>query len=733
MRARPFPSLFALYARLVIWLRYPVLVGVLVLLGHAISQLPKVKFNTSIHPLMEASKDQLQAVRDFRRALPPMRAHLLCSVEWPNAIGQTELEELAALESRAKEGDGIQRTLSLASVSVLASPLGVPVPVRFLDEHREETARQRVERHPLFRRWLLSEDGKAAVVLVYFKKGGRLDAIEAHLRQVAPSGARLHFFAGQSVDDTILRTMERDLKRGLGLELVLVTLVMALLFRTLRGVLISVSAPAVAVILFLNLSRWLGALSIIELAVPGLLLVIGLCDSIHLVCAFEETRRDGTARYEAIIQTMAHVGNACLWTSVTTAMGFLSLLLADHAAIRSLGRTAAVGVGLAFVTVVTLVPLLLALWPTRPAVPPAAWLGRATCLIGTRTGRIVEVLLALFMLAGLARLTVDSRWLEELPADDPVVQEMSWYEAHIGGILDIELHVRGPVGEPASIRALEALQEAVCREPGVTRAESYTLWAREIAGNDANASDAQLALAMTMLKAAGDLFPRYLLTPDLTEARICFQARDMSSQRYLHLKRVLDGLIAGLPPGLEAEVAGYDRMAHESTRLVVVTMLQGFVVTLVAVCVLIGVIFRSWRVGLIAVLPNALPILCALGLTGWLGIELRIGVVMVFCIGVGLAVDDTIHILSRFVEESRRTPEAPVGDRVAAALSITGSALFVTSAVLAIAALCHLPAGLRSCRDTGIILATIVVVAYVADVVLLPRLIVRFLRNQRWG
>lgn len=724
--------MFERYTRIVIRLRYILLPCWLLLVALSISQFPKLRFNTSIHPLLEASPEQRIAVKDFQRALPPLAANFICAVEWPHEVGQAELDALATFEDRAREHDASGRVLSLGSVSVSRMQHGFPAQCLFREDTPEETALQRVQRHPLFARWLLSEDGKAAIVLIHLKKRHLMAGLRAHLQEAKPTGSRLRFFASHMVNRTIRDTMLGDMKRGLIAETILVALMTALLFRTMRGILISMAAPLSALFFFLAISTRLGPISIIEIAVPGLILVIGLCDAIHIVCGFEEALGETPTRYEAVILTMKRVGNACLWTSVTTAIGFLSLLSTEHAAVRNLARTAATGVGIAFLTVVTVVPLLLSLWPVRHAAPAAHWLHAMTqTLRGTRACAVGLVLLGLSLL-GLPRLKIDSRWLEELPPEREVVQTMRWYEDRIGGLLHIDLHVRGPVGTPACIRGLEELQQNFCRQDSVTRAESYTLWVREFAGNKPDATDEDLALAVEILKYAKKIFPRHLVTPDFTEARISFSARDMSTNRYLHLKEILEEHAARLPPELAADVAGYGRMAHESSRLIVTTMLRGFLLTLVSVCLLIGVIFRSWRVGLIAVLPNAIPILCALGVTGWLGINLRVGVVMVFCVGVGLAVDDTIHLLTRFIDESREHPGLPIQERISAALQSTGSALFVTSAVLFFTVLCHLPAELRSLRDTGIILATIVAVAYVADIVLLPHLIVRFLRTTTW-
>ncbi len=725
--------MFAAYARFIIRFRYLVLLIWLVVLGVAVSRLPSFRLDTSIHPLLEATTEQRAAVRDFRRALPPLRGNLLCAVEWDHLIGQAELEALAEFDARARGNEAVGRVFSLGSMMVIDRQAGMPMPTLFREAGRDQTALERVTRHPMFAQWLLSEDGKAAVVVMLLRKPTQMRAVMAELRDAAPPGTVLHFFAGRMVNETVRATMLHDLGRGLVVEILTIGLLMAFLFRTVRGVVISLGTPCIAVVLFAGLSAPFGSLSIIEIAVPGLLLVIGLCDAIHLVCAFEETRRTVPDRHEAVVVTMDHVGSACLWTSVTTAIGFLSLLTADHAAVRDLARTAAAGVGLAFTVVITLVPLLLALWPVRSASATTSRLTGVTRAMGTKPVRALALVFLVVSSAGVSRLSINSRWLEELPADGEAVRALNWYEDRIGGLLKIELHVTGPVTEPNSIRALEKLQATVLREEGVTRCESFTLAIREVTGLSPDVTDAEFAWAAGVLAMAGQLFPRHLLTEDLSQARLCFAARDMSTNRYLHLKQVLEAEAEKLPAGLAAEVAGYELMAHESSRLVVTTMLRGFALTLAAVCVLIGIIFRSWRAGVISVLPNAVPILSALGVTGWLGIDLRIGVVMVFCVGVGLAVDDTIHLLQRFVCESRLRPDAPVGERVDTSLRFTGSALFVTSAVLLLGALCHLPAGLRSLRETGIILAVIVSVAYIADVAFLPRVIVRRLHSVSWG
>src|SRR5690606_17323267 len=162
-------------------------------------------------------------------------------------------------------------------------------------------------------------------------------------------------------------------------------------------------------------------LSILDLAIPGLITIIGLCDAVHLMHRFEAELSSGLARDAALRRALERVGLACLQTSVTTGLGFLSLLVSDHDAVRAFGWKASLSVAVTFVTVVIVLPLALSAWPIRrvsapPRVPPRF----------LRVGRPAKPLLAAaavlaLSLAGATRVVVDSRWLEELPPDAPAV------------------------------------------------------------------------------------------------------------------------------------------------------------------------------------------------------------------------------------------------------------------------------------------------------------------------
>ena len=166
-------------------------------------------------------------------------------------------------------------------------------------------------------------------------------------------------------------------------------------------------------------------------------------------------------------------------------------------------------------------------------------------------------------------------------------------------------------------------------------------------------------------------------------------------------------------------------MAQESAVLIAELLLQSLAVSMVSITLLISLIYRSWRFGMISVLPNFLPILVALGVNGWFDIPLRLGIVMIYSLGLGIAVDDTVHIMTRFVQEREQNPGATVRQSLLNSLRTAGVALVVTTAILFFGALCFLPANFQPVRDVGILLTVIVATALVADLFVLPVLIER--------
>jgi uncharacterized protein len=722
------------YARFILKYRRTAAAAVLLLLAASLWAVPRVQLDLSIIPILEANEAAKARVDDFRQVFPDDPVDITCVLEWPRPVTLDDFELVRDVERAFTDLPGVAGVRSLASTRIVrVSPAGIPQGVDFASTVGHEGVHATARRHPLLDGRLISRDGRSLLVLVAMdaplhdpRRSEILNALRDAAARTVPDPVSTRFLGGEVVEQTMSRTIRRDMAQSVILESIFFALFLPLMFRTLRGMLIPLLAINAALALNFGAMVALGlAISSLGVAIPGLIVIIGLSDAIHLMYRFEEAYAHHHDRDRAIVDMLDHVGLACFYTSLTTALGFLSLLAAGHTAVREFALTATLGVVAAFIGVITILPLLLAFWPVRS--PGRS--GHAIVRLGYGRRALTLALFALGLLVALAgarRIVVDADWLGELPETDPAVEAFRWYEANFSGLLSLEVWIRGDLDDPAVFDQVRRLEDAMIARDGITGAESYADWVAEMLGNPPDLDDAAVARGIAFLKRAGPAFPAHVLTPDFTQGRIAFQTRDVGIRRFLEISDELVDLARRIAPDVRAEVAGYSRMAYESSELVVKTLLTSLLLSLGSISIFIGLSYRSVRLGLIAALLNAIPIAAALGLTGWLGLKLRIGIVMVYCLGIGLAVDDTIHMLTRYLHERRVHPGRTVRHALEHTVRTTGVALLTTSVVLTAGALSYLPSAFQSISEVGILLTCIVIVALVADLFLLPILIERF-------
>jgi uncharacterized protein len=694
--------------------------------------LADLRMSFSIDPLIEGDSKERERTLALEAEMPQSPADLVLLLSWEKAIGAAELKQLRRISAALRERPRVKSVRSLPEVPVVLGGGLLPRLGPFSSTlAAQESALEAAQRHPLLVRRLISADGRSAALLIAGHEDrdeGSFDLltdIEARLPALVPAEATWRLIGPDLARRSMRDTMVRDLKRSLGLGLLAFAFVLPLIFRSWRGVILPLFAVIVSILGALGPFVAAGmSLGLIDVAVPAIMVAIGVCDAIHLVHAFETARARGQGRRRATLRALREVGLACFFTSFTTAIGFLSLLVAEHPEVRLFGIKSALAVLWTFLCVVTVIPALLTLWPEGAP--------RIARVPGFRTGRFPSrrqafagaLLLLAIVVSGTMRLRIDARWMEELPDRAPIVRDLRWFEENFGGLLTLDIRLDGDLRDPDFARRIDDLRQALEQEEGVNRSECYLDWIREVTREKAELDRPRLERGFGALALVPQWFPHHVLRPDGGAGRLILATSDRGTGHFFHLRDRVRTLTASWPEGQRAEVTGYMLMAHRSSRLVVTTMLQSFALSLFIICLLVGFAFRSWRVGLVVIVPNVLPVAVALGLQGWLDLPLRIGIVMIYALGLGLAVDDSIHFVSRYRFERRRRDDEDPQRAAERALESTGGALLVTSTVLLLSALSYLPSGFRSLRDVGILLATVVAVALWSDLVLLPRWLV---------
>ena len=482
-------------------------------------------------------------------------------------------------------------------------------------------------------------------------------------------------------------------------------------------------------------------LTMLSILVPTLVLVVGVADGIHLAWRYREELALDNHPEKALGRTLGGLGVACILNSITTAAGFSSLMVARTRVLQDFGLHCGVAVLLCGVAVMIVTPLLLAWLPTHTIGPPAAvshgrairffgWLHR---FVEARPRRVIAGCLAMCGLAGLlaAQVEADSHILEMYRPGTPTWAAVSTADTELGGVIPIQIEIAGPPGaldDPAVLRRMAAVEEALAAEPAVGWHSSWASFTARLHGALTGApglppSREALAqeLLLTELGEPGALSE--LINEDHSKARILATLTDVGGRVILPMTARIEATAQERFAGtdLRVTVTGDGILAASGIDRLITDLRSSVGLVSIAIFGVMWAMLGSARLSLLAFIPNVLPLVFTQATLYLIGQPLQASNIICFTVSLGLAVDDTIHFIAHFAHErraGRSTSEA-----LRATLLATGQAMVITSALF----ICGLGvlawSELTPTRSFGILSAVTMVAALFGDLLLLPALL----------
>jgi predicted RND superfamily exporter protein len=693
----------------------------------AVGLLPDLNFRFNLGQMLRGDDDRVSEVRNFYRTFPPSDGHLMVSA---TSTRKLTINDLRGAELWAEQFRALPEVKEVISPRLL---LDLKLDGFTLDEwaHLGGTGDEPLNfgsgpGMSTFRGHLVSRDGKSVALYLIKGKGDFYGAVEsvdtvpwkdAEIRLVGPNYLLKHMG----------KLLSSNFRSLLLFECLAILLVVPLFMRSLRRAYLPFAVALSALVFYLALFVLMGQkFGVMHLAGPGLILVIGLADAIHLLQKFDEARAAGHDVVESLGIMFRSVGRACMLTTLTTACGFLSLLLAKHEEIYNFGLWCTIGVLTAFATVMIFLPVALAFLPGKGLRKQAKPVLHHRLL--HRLGAPVLVGLVI-LTAGIHRIQLDSSLEQELPESAPVVQQARWFAEHFRGLDRVEVDLRADLLDPEVVAVVEKMQNDLRNFPGISGSRSYIDAMRMTLAPEVIETDDGPMLGAAALGSSA-AFPAHLLTRDFDRACIVFyRTRDFGTERYETFRDRIRDYAQQLPDGGEMKLNGAIPMFYESTTMISKTMILSLACSFSMITIILMVVLRSVKLGLICLVPNAIPLLVVAGVSGWMGESLHLGILIVFSVGLGLAVDDTIHLMVRYQQLQKEKPAANGRQLMDEAVATTGFAIVLTSIVLLISAVCFLFASFSTMRGIGVTLGIVAVTALLADLIVLPWLIEKFHRR----
>jgi hypothetical protein len=692
------------------------------------------------------------------------------------AIETHDEEDLDALEDGPIEGsDALDPALAALADIVAAHPARWPdgmlslanetsrVEVAPLVAGETPTEAERLalietfEGSALLRRRLVSPSRHVAVVAALLRPGASeteldtvLDAARASIEQ-APTSVTVRMTGLPVIRREMVDALRQDQLLLVGLATLASLVVLLIGLRTAAGVMLPLATVGVTVTLTLGGMAIAGEpINLLTNMIPPLLLTIGLAEAVHMVLRWEEEVARGSSRTAAAASALRHLWLPSFVTTFTTAIGFGALLLQETSVLRRFGLIAALATMLAYVITVVFVPSMLPFMRPRGSARRLPGSGKEDDLLEQLMVKIARATLSQWRLTLLGSLVllvvaaviaqdivVDSRLLDQFAEGSEVAVTTRILESELDGVRSLDIVLDGGDGHfltPEGLADLDALAHHLRDQSGVLRVESASDWLREMrallldtpaADDDARARafhDEREVRALHRLAADGEDTPlARLATNDGSAARLEVRLEDRGASRILSMLAGVQHLAEAR--GLHASFSGE---AYDASRGLdrIVRSLGSLGAAVALIFLVMTLLFRSVRLGLIAIPPNALPLALTLAYMVLRGIPLHAATVIVFTVTVGLSVDGATHVIARFQEEAKSGLSAH--EIVLATVRSSGRGVVLSSATLLLGYGALLFSAFEPVRLFGELSAVAIAGSLIAQIVLLPALLAAF-------
>ncbi len=618
-----------------------------------------------------------------------------------------------------------------------------PSPLPRGDEYQD--LRNLIEDHPLIMGRTVSQDKTLILIIAALDSDPDMGLHElvTSIRETAegiaePAGMTVYMAGVPALRDQVNTARDQDRIVFNIAGFVLGILICAIFLRSVRYTALAAIPPMIAVALSLGVLGYTGfPLNALSNVLPALVMVLCFSDSLHMAFAVRDGISQGMTGPEAAAYSVRRVGPACVLTSLTTAVALMAVTVTSSELISSFGISASIGAVMAFISVITVVPTIAALFikpstdGVRVAVPLVDGLSRNCERLGlVVAGRpkifasLGVILVALGLWASFL-LQPYYRISSYLPDNDAIYNGVDRMDRYFGGAVDILAVVRwegqGEERMQEVVAAVRDVHNAMDGHPDITNAwsiEAIRLWLTDSASTGG---------VTELAKFIASLPPHWLdrlLAPGGNAALVAGRVPDLEARGYRRIADELEQLTAeAIRPysGMTVEITGISALSARESGPMIRQLGYGLISAVVVIILLLGFSFRSVKAAAYSFIPNLLPVVLGTGCLWLAGVGLRYETVIALTVAFGIAVDDTVHFLYHLGRDgwhNSNQREAVIGT-----LREIGPILVLTTLVLAVGFSVTLSSALPQLRAFGLVSIAVLFFALLADMLFLPGLL----------
>lgn len=614
----------------------------------------------------------------------------------------------------------------------------------------------RIYQQPELLGTLFAADGKAVCLFIktenYISKTAA-DTLSMDLDRVMSSFVfdEVHVAGRAPGQAYYVELLQNEFILFISLSILLIATFLVVAFRSFWGVWVPLIVVLMAVIWTVGLLARTGhPLGIMLNVLPVIVFVVGVSDVVHLVTRYFEELRKQKPKMLALKTAFREVGLATFLTSLTTGIGFLTLLTSGIEPINEFGVYTAIGIFLAFLLAFSLLPAVLTLSKIPKAVDHPTnrlfWEARLRRLLRFVLRKKEAVLVGSLVvfavsIGGALMMQSNNFLLEDLRESDPLKQNFRFLERHFGGVRPFEMHLTvsdedKTIWDFEVLRELETLSHYLDTTYGVGAQISVLTVIKNLNQAEHNGrishyklpeNERSLKKLLKKVEAADRSgLLRAVASEDGRYARIGGRIADMGNIAVTKKDEALaDFFEASIDTSLlKYKLTGTSVLIDLNNEALSTNMVFGLLIAFGVIALIMGILFKSLRMVLLTLIPNMLPLVMIAGIMGYAGIPLKVSTSIIFTIAFGIAVDDTIHFMSKLKLELMKGKSMVYA--IKRTFLSTGKAIVVTSIILCAGFILLIFSNFLGTYYIGLLISMMLLFAVLSDLLLLPVLLIFF-------
>ena len=718
-------------------------------------QLGNMKFEFSLEQFFPQNDPDLDYFYEFIKDFESDDNFLLIGFENnPNIFDQSFLKQIDQFTLEARS---LSHVISSNSVTNFNLPRSTPFGLRLdpiIDIEKPDLydeAKKKIQNDERVIQFSVSENLKTAAVILRTINNIDLVQSEELINEVkgliATMGLKNDHILGRAFFQTeMVRMQKNEIIRSSMIAGFIVVLVMLFLFRKMAGVMIAITSIGVGMALFIGYMTLSGRpFDAMVGLYPILMIIVGTSDVIHIMNRYIAEQNLGKSRNEAIRVTIKEIGLATLYTSLTTAIGFGTLATSRIQPIQSFGLNASIGVMIAYVTVIFFTTSLLTFFDADQLSSFkkgdqfwSKWMRKTNEFTIRHPKRIGFSLLPLLLICGIGISLISTNYTLEsnLPMRSKITKDYLFFEDNFAGFRPIELAVTAQdtfeIHDYAVMKEIAKAEDKLrlidCASAIMSPVSIYKSIGQMLGGNlqenylfPENEKEYNIYKNFaTQIPIEGD---QILISSDKKRARVTSRFDDIGADS---IKQITDNFESWLalntdPDVVQFKVTGTAMIFDKNVVYVRESLIKGLGLAVVIVSLLMVFLFRNVKIIIISLIPNLLPLLIAAALIGFIGIELEAGISIIFAMVFGIAVDDTIHFLSKY--RITRQKGFSIDESIERTFHDTGKAICFTSIILFFGFMVMLFSVHPPSLSIGLMISLTLITALLCDLLFIPVLL----------